>query len=191
MNDKNLEQKLIEQHVEDLAGKRALAEPFPGALKDAFALAPEIEVGPFKIRRFRDGDFKLLAKINSPLNDFLRACLLGDSTGGGARLEPTGQDMWNLALVFTKPARYSKELIESKGVAAFAAEAEETFSELRLAALAQILKAIVQQANIYATANIEYGEIEQKGENGESRPNPPSSAVQLTDSAGSLTKSAG
>ena len=170
--------KVLEQQVEDLAGHRALAEPLPGALKDAFSLAPDITVGPYKVRRFRDGDFKILAALDNPLNDFLRACLNGDKTGAGIKVEPTGQAMWDIAYVFTRPAIETAKMIRDQGVQAFQEAAEIEFSELRMAALAEILGAIIDQAHIYATANIAYDYPAKEGDDGASRPNPPSSAAK-------------
>ena len=175
-----IQEKLIEQHVEDLAGKRALAEPFPGPLKVVFALAPDIAVGPYKVRRFRDGDFKLLAALESPFKDFLMSCIYEGNASDDKDCRPTGQAMWDMALLFTQPAAYSRDLIVNGGKAGFKAKSEDDFSELRLPALNALLVAIMEQARIYASANIEYGAPDKKGEDGGSRPNPPSSAPQLT-----------
>ena len=166
-------EKLKQMAVEDLAGHRALAEPLPGPLKDAFALAPEIVVGPYKVRRFRDGDFKILAALDNPFSEWLRACLLGDQTGADVKIQPTGQAMWDLAFVFTRPAKQIKEVIQSVGIKGLQEQSEEEFGEFRLAALSKILAAIIDQSSIYATANIEYGPAETEGEDGASTPNPP------------------
>lgn len=177
MSNKPTQAEVIqEQKVEDMAGRRAMAEPLPGALADAFSLAPDIVVGPYNVRRFRDGDFKLLAALDNPFNDWLRAALNGDETGAGVKMQPTGQPMWDLAFLFTRPASVSKDVIAAVGVLELQAKAEEEFSELRIAALSQILEAIIEQATIYATANIAYGSKPAEGE-AAGAANPPSSAA--------------
>lgn len=169
--------KLEEQAVEDLAGKRALAEALPGPLKDAFALAPDIQCGPYAVRRFRDGDFRILAALKHPFNEFLRATMLGDVTGGGVKLEVAGDDCLVLAYVFTEEPRKIKDMLaQPTGAKEVLEAAQDKFEELRLAGRAELMNAIIQQAGVYATANIGYGQDE-KGPDGESRPNPPSSAV--------------
>ena len=177
MNEKEIQAKIELQAVEDMAGRRALAEPFPGALADTFSLAPNIKVGPFEVRRFRDGDFKLLNALKNPFHDFMLACMLGDKEGVKNIMKPTGQPMWDLAYIFTKPAKEVAEEIKSHGVAAVQASAEEKFSEFRYAALTELLMAIIEQAMIYSTANISYKDGEEKeGEAGSE--NPPLSAAQ-------------
>lgn len=174
----SVEKKLELNAIEDLAGKRALAEPLPGPLKDAFSLAPEIVVGPYNIRRFRDGDLKILSALENPFQEWLRACMLGDETGKGIKIEPTGQSMWDLAFIFTRPAKEVAEFLSSAALKAeMQQKAESEFGELRIAALSKILAAIIDQASIYASANVEYGPPVKEGEEGASTPNPPSSAA--------------
>ena len=173
-----LDETIAQQKVEDLAGGRALAEPFPGPLADAFTLAPDIAAGPYKVRRFRDGDFKLLAALENPFSDFLKAKLLGDKTRDETMLDYRSPEMLDLAYTFTEHPKSVVEMIRSGGKAAVRADAEEKFEELRMAGRFEIFKAVIEQARIYATANIEYGPAPREGEAGDA--NPPSPAAPLT-----------
>ena len=173
-----LDETIAQQKVEDLAGGRALAEPFPGPLADAFTLAPDIAAGPYKVRRFRDGDFKLLAALENPFSDFLKAKLLGDKTRDEAMLDYRSPEMLDLAYMFTEHPKTVAEMLRSNGKAAVRFAAEEKFEEIRMAGRFEIFKAVIEQARIYATANIEYGPVPKEGEVGDA--NPPSSAAPLT-----------
>ena len=71
----------------------------------------------------------------------------------------------------------SKNIIAGEGIQAFQEKAENEFGEFRIAALSKIMDAIIDQALIYATANISYGPKPEEGEASDPK-NPTSSAAK-------------
>lgn len=139
----------------DQVAQKALREPLPGPTRDAFALNPEIQVGPYKVRPFYDFDFDVLSQLNHPVYRLMKSGLEGKQP----ELEqvPRGPDMWMLAYLMTRPAKQTRDLIRSRGVEGLRFEAEEQFSELSLAALLELFEAVTKQIQTYWGPVIKYG----------------------------------
>lgn len=167
----DIEQQIAEtmaRHaVEDAAGRRAAAEPLPGPLHDAFAIQPDIAVGPYKVRPFYDIDFEYLSLLDHPLYKMI--------SGSDHDFVPRGPHAWELCWIMTRDVDVSEEIIKKLGVAALKDAARKEFGRMRLPALSDINAAIVKQLTIYWSPVIAYGAPAQEGEQ---EPNPTKSSVQ-------------
>jgi hypothetical protein len=164
-----------EQAADDKIGLQAAGTTLPGPLLDIWAAVPDIIVGPFKVRRFVDGDFIRLSQLKHPLNSF---------SAIGAWLQdpqPSGEASWLLNWVMTHPMPEVKEKIKA-GLEAVKESADTEFSELSGMQLALIMRAIVQQLSIYMGAKLEYEPV--PTETAADASPPPSSQQSQTVSAG-------
>lgn len=174
----DIEQQIAEtvarQAREDTAGRRAAAEPLPGPLRDAFSILPNIEVGPYSVRPFYDIDFEFLAMLEHPLHKMMTANE-GDFT-------PRGPHAWELCWILTRDADTVEGIIQGEGLKGLRAHAKKEFGKLRLPALAELSKAIVQQLTTYWSTVVAYGAASKEGE--QSADPTASSVVPLTVSVG-------
>ncbi len=155
-----------EEARDDKAGMQAATAALPGPLRDVWALAPDITEGPYKIRRFVDGDFVRLAAFGHKLNSF---------SAVGAWLEtpePSGKDAWLLNWMLTRSTAEVKAFISTGGKVAVEDAAESEFSELSGMQLAMIMRAIVTQLAVYLGTRVEYKPAETAA-NGEATSPPP------------------
>ena len=152
---------------EDNAGRRAAAEPLPGPLRDAFAIQPNITVGPFSVRPFYDIDFEFLALLQHPLHKMM--------TANEGDFVPRGPHAWELCWIMTRDPDEVEAVVKEGGVDKLRASARKEFGKMRLPALGEISKAIVAQLTGYWSPVMEYGPAKQEGEQS---PNPTSSSVQ-------------
>lgn len=147
--------------VEEIQAKReaikeANAVPFPGALKDAFAIAPEIVVGDYKIRPFYEIDFEFLISIGDPLN-----LLVENSTKED--FAPRGKPVWQICFMFTHGVDEVEALLK-QGIESFDAAAKKEFcGRFQLAGLMEIIKAVLVQRNNYWNPQIGFESIEEDG----------------------------
>src|SRR5580692_7653803 len=107
------------QAQEDQAGAEAASEATPGQMREAFSAVPDIKVGPFTVRRFRDGDFISLEHLGHPMKNFRSV------TDESYKFEPSGMDAWTLCWVMTRPAKEVKEALATGGVDVAKTLAEE------------------------------------------------------------------
>lgn len=168
--EKKIAETVAQQAIEDEAGLKAASATLPGPLRDVFSPAPDIAAGPYKVRRFVDGDFVALAALGHPLNGFKAVA------DGSYGFEPSGQDCWTLCWLLTRPRKESKALFREKGAAAVKDAAEDEFGEHSILALSKVMEAVAQQMTTYASANLEMQPRKTEGENGS---NPPSAADLL------------
>jgi hypothetical protein len=140
---------LATQAADDKAGLQAATSALPGPLKDVWALQPDIEEGPYKIRRFVDGDFIRLAAFGHKLNSF---SAVGEWL---EKPEPSGKDAWLLNWMMTRSTADVKLAIAA-GPEKVIAAAEAEFSELSGMQLAMIMRAIVSQLAVYLGTRVEY-----------------------------------
>ena len=133
----------------DKAGLQAANSALPGPLKDVWALQPDIQEGPYKIRRFVDGDFIRLAAFGHKLNSFSAVAAWLETP------EPSGKDAWLLNWMMTRSTAAVKEAIAA-GPEKVIAAAEAEFSELSGMQLAMIMRAIVSQLAVYLGTRVEY-----------------------------------
>jgi hypothetical protein len=173
------------QKAQDKAEGQAAATPSPGESRDVFVPAPDIEVGPFKVRRFVDGDFVALSGIGHPLNH------IAAIADGSYKFVPTGKDCWILCWIMTRPRSVSKEKIKTSGIAGIEEEASDEFGDLPIFALNKLMVAILKQINIYIEAHLEY-EPNKKGEQSSSTPSSPRrDGLRKKDISGSQSNSSG
>lgn len=136
------------QREDDRLGLRAATAALPGPLLDVWALAPDKEVGPFKIRRFVDGDFITLAQMGHKLNSF---SAINDWL---QTPEPSGPQAWLLNWMMTHTRAEVKEAV--KNPKQIVADAETMCEDLSGMQLALIMKAIVEQLSVYLGMRVEY-----------------------------------
>jgi hypothetical protein len=159
-------EKQKQQQAEDAVGMKAATATLPGPMKGIWSVVPEIPVGPFLVRRFKDGDLKDLAAIGHPF-DSVQVIV-----NGGYKFIPTGQDCWTLCFLMTRPRKEFKQLLVEKGVEGIKEAAEDIFAEFGVYALGELQEAILKQFTIYGQGQIEY---EAKKTEGEQSDPPPSS----------------
>lgn len=139
--------------------KAANATPLPGALKDAFAVAPNIQVNKFSVRPFYDGDFDILVSLGNPLGEIMMTTING--TGDKPNYVPRGQVGWEICYLFTNPIEQCFEEVEN---GSFKKNARSAFCKFRLPALGEIHQAVMQQLAIYWSTGINYEEVEDQEE---------------------------
>ncbi len=138
-----------EQQADDEIGLQAATAALPGPLKDVWALAPDIEVGPFIVRRFVDGDFKRLAGFNHKLSSFSAVKEWME------KWDPLGEEAWLLDWMMTRPTKEVKESIKA-GPDKVRELAEDEFGELTGVQLIEVMKAITEQLAVYLGTHIEF-----------------------------------
>jgi hypothetical protein len=135
------------------AASRANATPFPGPLKDAFAIAPDIKVGPYSVRPFCEIDWEFLQTLAHPLNDILMSRLGGKEND--TDYMPRGQVAWELCYIFTHPID-EVEAAFKVGVDEVRKLAKKEFSKLPMAGVVMLHKAVLQQVMLASATAISY-----------------------------------
>ena len=148
-------QLVSEAKAEDKAARAALSVPMPGPLRDVFAIQPNIDVGIYKIRPFVDFDFEVLQQINHPI--------VIDPT----IMKNNGRRAWQLIWILTHDPD-EVELSIKDG--SFDTKARQEFGKYQLAAVLQLMTAVLEQFKIYWSTSIPYG-------GSESDSNPPESSM--------------
>lgn len=146
--------------VEEIQAKReavkeANAVPFPGALKDAFDIAPEIIVGDYRIRPFYDGDYDILASLENPLASAMAEVM--ERKDSKTDYLPRGQTAWEICYLFTNPIEQALDEIKS---GTFKENAKQKFFKLRIAGLVAIHEAVMKQLAAYWSTAVGYESIE-------------------------------
>jgi len=134
LNEFQQEQSLI---------KQANSTALPGPLRDAFAPIPEIQVGKYVVRPFRDRDCEFLQFLDNKLNGHFH-----EKPATVMELIQ-GQTAWELCYLFTHPFKEVKALFKSGGVEAVKQAAEDEFEEMSLEGHLEIIKAVMRQMEIY------------------------------------------
>lgn len=188
--EEQLQQAIVErvrqENAADDAGKRALAEPLPGPLRDAWALPDSIKVGPYEVRPFYDIDFEFLSLIQHPLYKEMLASQSGKEAA--EEFFPRGPAAWELCWIMTRSVDDVEAAIKLGGRVALAAAAKKEFSMKQLSALMQLVTAATRQMSVYWSTAQTFGAAPANGEaaNGERPPSGP----PPTGSAGSSTRGA-
>lgn len=179
--DPKLEEKIVRMANEvamlDEAGRRAAAEPLPGAARAAFTLEPDIEVGHYKVRAACDFDLNLLSQLNSKFYDFFMK-------GGDSDTLPTGPDAWDLCYVMTNEPRAVAKLVKEKKLQGLRDAAEYEFAFLQLRDLSQIVLAAVRQVALSCETVTAHKAASQGTEGEAAKSSHPPSGERLTASAG-------
>lgn len=134
--------KLVEFQQEQALVTQANATPLPGALRDAFAVVPEISVGHYKVRAIVDRDWEYLQQLDHPLHKHVNG-----TPSMGEMI--TGKFAWQACYIFTHSFPEIKAMLKNSGLDGFRTAAENEFEILNLAQLIEIVKAIMQQVEIY------------------------------------------
>ena len=140
------------------AVSRAAATPLPGPLADAFAIAPEITVGKYKVRAFLECDFEFLKELEHPLYEILIDLWQNTKTAKNDFF-PRGQHGWEICYLFTHSVDEVEALLKT-GVQAFKDAAKAEFGKLPTAAIAALNKAANQQCLVAFSTMISYGSSE-------------------------------
>lgn len=170
----DIEKALAEKAKEHLRKMDAVAQanavPLPGALRDAFATAPEIEVGPYKIRPFYDADFEFLQELNHPLHEMIVASQAGKTMDTTNRKRST---FWELFYLFTHPIDEIDSLFArgKEGIAELRSCARKEFSRLQGPAVMALDAAIGKQLERYFDPCIGYEAAPTEGEEATSKTN--------------------
>ena len=130
--------------------------PFPGPLKDAFSIAPNIKVGEFSVRPFYDGDCDLLMTLGNPFGEFISSTL--DAKNPDAEYKPRGQTMWEICYLFTNDIEKCESEIRD---GTFKENAKKSFYKFRLPAFMEIHRAVTTQLGIYWSTSVGHTEEEQ------------------------------
>lgn len=138
-----------QQQQDDKAGMEAVTASLPGPLKDVWTIEPDIMVGPYKVRRFTDGDFIRLAAFDHKLRS------LTAIDEWMKEFEPSGKDAWLICWMMTRSTKDVREAIKS-GKEIVLQQAEEIFSELSAAQIASVLRAIVAQLFVFNGVRMEF-----------------------------------
>lgn len=144
------------QAKDDQRGTVAAGTTLPGALREVFVAVPDIEVGPYKVRRFVDADFARLSQLGHALNSF--------SSMQDWMNNPTitGPEAYNIIWLMTTPVPDAKEKLR-KGVDVVKGEALENFSELAGLELGMLIRAVGTQLARYMGARLDYEPIPEEG----------------------------
>ena len=157
---------------QDEIGKLAAAAPFPGPLREAFAVAQGIKVGPFTVRAFCDGDFEFLEALDHPLSKMYRDALRGIDTA--SMFIPSGPEMWVAAWLMTHdPDEADAMLSDPDGVKEIRLASKKEFSRLQMRALGELFKAIMRQVDNASTTVVQFEAVDGgEGEEAKAKSNP-------------------
>lgn len=153
------------QQEDDIPGRMAAAQPLPGPTRDAFAIQPDIQVGPFAVRPFYDIDFELLQQLDHPLHRMMTVGISGTKPEANNDYLPRGPEAWAIAWLLTHPPQECEDAFK-QGVEFFREQAKSQFSKLQLGALIKINEAILRQLEVYWAPVMNYGPPSTEGENG-------------------------
>ena len=164
-----LAQKLKEQADADAKGLEASATILPGPTRAAFSMVPDIKVGPYKVRRFLDGDLDTLASMEHPFGKIIEKRMAGiddDSTNW----LPRGKWGWILCWMMTRDIDEVDKVIADGGIEAVTEAAKKEFRKSTFGDIGAIALAVIEQFNIYQAPIIGYGPSDEKDEGEKSRP---------------------
>lgn len=154
------EEKLKELVQDDRITAEAGRTPFPGALRDAFKIGTEIEVGKYKVRPFFDGDIDVLLTLDHPL-----AKMAFGEDGWGELKTTRGQMAWDLCWVMTQPVQnVSNMLDQDDAIANIRRASKAEFSKYQLGDLVLIQKAIFTQFTRYLSPVIGFEAADENGQ---------------------------
>ena len=135
--------RLAEFQNEQSLVTKANSTPLPGPLCDVFAPVQAITVGPYTVRPMLDRDLEFLQFLDNPLYGHFydkKADMLQFIQG---------QTAYELCYLFTHPFKDIKALFKSKEPKDIKQMAEDEFEEMGLTGHLEIIKAIMQQVEIY------------------------------------------
>lgn len=175
--------KKQQTRAEDAAGHAALTAPFPGATRNVWAVKPDIECGPHKVRPFRDRDWQTLEIIDHPVNKMKLDAMKGNAEPSS--FLPNDAPALQFIYLLTHPSKEVFNLVQAEGVKGLneAIAKEDMCGDMDVAQLAELCKAGFEQLSRYWLPAVGYTEPEpepKKGEAAKAKPNPPLSVLPLT-----------
>lgn len=163
----------------DELAKVAALTPMPGPLREAFALAQNIDVGEWKVRPFVDMDFEVLAVLDHPLERMYKQALSGVEPSD--IFLPTGLAMWQAAWVFTRDPDESERVLSlPNGKEELSKLARKEFGRLQTKALASLYVAIMKQVEVNSSTAVKYEAAKGEVEAAKAVSNPSSPLLQMT-----------
>lgn len=183
----------IAQHLETIAkedgiSRKAAVTAKPGPLKDAFAIAPDIQVGPYTVRPFFDIDYEFLEALEHPLDQMFKDMIEGKVDKDGmpvTKFLPRGLAAWQAIWIMTRPVDETEALIQEgfEGRRKLNLFAKGEFSRMQGRALGALFEAVMKQVAISnSTAVQDHYEQDKEGEKTKENPSPLNQP--RTDSAG-------
>lgn len=181
----------IGKHLEAIAKedgvlRRAASTAMPGPLKDAFAISPNITVGPYSIRPFYDIDYEFLEMLNHPLDRMFKDVMEGKVDKDGmpeTKFLPRGLPAWQAFWMMTRPVDDTEALLATgaEGIKELNQLARAEFGRLQTKALGPLFEAVMQQVALSNSTAVRY-DYEKEGE--KTAENPSRLNQPRTDSAG-------
>ena len=150
--------KIAETQERNEAAERAAATPLPGPLADAFAIAPDVPCGTYKVRPFLECDFEFLKALEHPLYEIL-IDLWQNTKTATHDFFPRGQQGWEICYLFTHTVDEVEALLKN-GAQALKDSAKKEFGKMPTAAIAALNKAANQQCLVAFSTTINYGASE-------------------------------
>lgn len=148
----------VEQKLNSLATKRALADPLPGPVGEAFCSGP-IEVGGKIVYQIVPRHFTALKMLNSPLISVMQDVV---STGAVDTIFSDEQS-WELCWVFTHTGKEVKEALDKGGL--FIKSLCEEIGDIPNYPVALVVAAIMEQLKRHMETSIRFtAEAQEKDE---------------------------
>src|ERR1700676_3149653 len=145
-----------QQAEADKRGIEAAGAVLPGALREVFCDVPNIEVGPYKVRRFTDRDFIRLAKFAHPMNSFAAMKEWAENP------IVSGPEAYSIIWLMTRSIDTARTEIDAD-VTKVKADAGNEFGEMAGLELATLIAAILHQLSRYMGARLDYESLPMEG----------------------------
>lgn len=137
--------------------------PFPGPLRQAFAVTQNIQVGPYSVRPFYEGDFEWLQELNHPLHKMMDKDS-GDDAWTEDLTKVRGQAAWNICYLMTTPAEEIESMQDSPdGMKQLQAKAKEKFRRSIFGDLIALQTAIIKQFTICMSPVVGFDQVDEEG----------------------------
>lgn len=149
----------IEQKLNSLATKRALADPMPGPLGEAFT-SKTIEVGGKQVYKVVPRYFLALKAIKSPLIEMMQDIV----SSGKVDTELKDEEAWEICWIFThSPAEVREKL--SKGVAALKEASQVEIGDAEDYPVNLVIIAVMEQLKRHLATAVKYtAEAQERGD---------------------------
>ena len=151
--------KLNEARVAIESGRQAMAEPVPGAVRDAIEQRTPIKVGSYSVRACEDGDIELLSLLEHPMNQ------LRLETAAIGAVEPEdrkkafeaiwtrwveshsyrGPMAWQICFILTHPGEDVDAIFDEGGLVAIRDAAKKEFRRLGPRQLMELTPVCINQ----------------------------------------------
>lgn len=149
----------VEQQLNNLANKRAIADPLPGPAGKAFCSGP-ITVGGKTVYKVVPRYFQALKAINSPLITIMQDVV----SNGKVDTEFKDEEGWEICWIFTHTGKEVREII-GRGANALKEAAMTEIGESEDYPVSLVIYAVMEQLKRHMTTAIKFNaEAQEKGE---------------------------